>query len=197
MAEDNYNILGVSRAASQEEIQKAYRKLARKYHPDMNPDDQHAKKKFQQVQAACDVLGDPQKPHGCLSGESVVPRVRVFPRQTAHHRQVILQVVPYIVISDERKAISVHINTVTIIYYVTAAHVPGRVVVGRKPLAAFGAAHFAGMIPGIEQPRIERVTSLVNLHSAAGASAPVIQMIYKDIPGNIRAQKRTVYFIQF
>jgi len=61
MAEDYYKILGVSRDASQEEIQKAYRKLARKYHPDMNPDDQTAKKKFQQVQAAFDVLSDPQK----------------------------------------------------------------------------------------------------------------------------------------
>ena len=61
MAEDYYKILGVSRDASQEEIQRAYRKLARKYHPDMNPDDQSAKKKFQQVQAAFDVLSDPQK----------------------------------------------------------------------------------------------------------------------------------------
>ena len=61
MAEDYYKILGVSRDASQEEIEKAYRKLARKYHPDMNPDDQTAKKKFQQVQAAFDMLSDPQK----------------------------------------------------------------------------------------------------------------------------------------
>jgi DnaJ-class molecular chaperone len=61
MAEDYYKTLGVSRDASQEEIQKAYRTLARKYHPDMNPDDQNAKKKFQQVQAAFDVLSDPQK----------------------------------------------------------------------------------------------------------------------------------------
>jgi len=61
MAEDYYKTLGVSRDASQEEIEKAYRKLARKYHPDMNPDDQTAKKKFQQIQAAFDMLSDPQK----------------------------------------------------------------------------------------------------------------------------------------
>lgn len=61
MAEDYYKTLGVSRNASQAEIQKAYRDLARKYHPDMNPDDKDAKKKFQRIQAAFDVLNDPQK----------------------------------------------------------------------------------------------------------------------------------------
>jgi DnaJ-class molecular chaperone len=61
MAKDYYQTLGVSRGASQEEIEKAYRKLARQYHPDMNPDDQAAKKKFQEVQSAFDVLSDSQK----------------------------------------------------------------------------------------------------------------------------------------
>lgn len=61
MAQDYYKTLGVSRNASQEEIEKAYRKLARQYHPDMNPDDKTAQKKFQEVQAAFDVLSDPQK----------------------------------------------------------------------------------------------------------------------------------------
>lgn len=61
MAEDYYKALGVSRTASPEEIQKAYRKLARKYHPDMNPDDTAAKKKFQDVQKAYDTLNDPEK----------------------------------------------------------------------------------------------------------------------------------------
>ena len=61
MAQDYYATLGVSRSASPEEIQKAYRSLARKYHPDMNPDDATAKKKFQEVQAAFDVLSDAEK----------------------------------------------------------------------------------------------------------------------------------------
>lgn len=61
MAEDYYKTLGVPRNASQAEIQKAYRELARKYHPDLHPDDKDAKRKFQQVQAAFDVLNDPEK----------------------------------------------------------------------------------------------------------------------------------------
>jgi DnaJ-class molecular chaperone len=61
MAEDYYNILGVPKNASQADIQKAYRDLARKYHPDMNPNDKTAKKKFQKVQAAFDVLNNPEK----------------------------------------------------------------------------------------------------------------------------------------
>ena len=61
MAEDYYSVLGVPKNASQADIQKAYRELARKYHPDMNPDDKTAKKKFQKVQAAFDVLNNPEK----------------------------------------------------------------------------------------------------------------------------------------
>src|SRR3954468_3593251 len=61
MATDHYATLGVTKTSSPEEIQKAYRKLARKYHPDMNPDDATAKKKFQEVQSAFEVLSDPDK----------------------------------------------------------------------------------------------------------------------------------------
>jgi curved DNA-binding protein len=61
MAEDYYSILGVSRTASPEEIQKAYRTVARKYHPDLNPDDKKAKEKFQNVQKAFETLNDEKK----------------------------------------------------------------------------------------------------------------------------------------
>jgi DnaJ-class molecular chaperone len=61
MAEDYYKTLGVARDASATDIQKAYRKLARKYHPDMNPDDKTAKTKFQEVQKAFEVLNDTSK----------------------------------------------------------------------------------------------------------------------------------------
>lgn len=61
MSQDYYELLGVGRTASTDEIQKAYRKLARKYHPDMNPDDATAKQKFQEVQQAYDTLSDDKK----------------------------------------------------------------------------------------------------------------------------------------
>ena len=61
MEEDYYKVLGVKRDASQKEIQRAYRELARKLHPDMNPGDAKAKEKFQRVQQAYDVLNDPEK----------------------------------------------------------------------------------------------------------------------------------------
>ena len=58
---DLYDILGVSRTASAEEIKKAYRKLAKKYHPDVNPGNSAAEEKFKEVTAAAEVLGDPKK----------------------------------------------------------------------------------------------------------------------------------------
>jgi curved DNA-binding protein len=61
MAEDYYKTLGVRRDASQADIERAYRELARKSHPDLNPDDKAAKAKFQQVQEAFDVLGNTEK----------------------------------------------------------------------------------------------------------------------------------------
>jgi DnaJ-class molecular chaperone len=61
MEEDYYHTLGISRDASKSDIEAAYRKMAQKYHPDMNPDDKTAKEKFQQVQRAYDVLKDPNK----------------------------------------------------------------------------------------------------------------------------------------
>lgn len=58
---DYYSILGVSKTASADDIKKSYRKLARKYHPDINPNDEEAKKKFQQINEANEVLSDPEK----------------------------------------------------------------------------------------------------------------------------------------
>jgi DnaJ-class molecular chaperone len=61
MSQDFYKLLEVAADASPEEIQKAYRRLARKYHPDLNPDDKSAQQKFKDIQNAYDVLNDPEK----------------------------------------------------------------------------------------------------------------------------------------
>src|SRR5215211_6357953 len=58
---DPYAVLGVDRKASAEEIKKAYRKLARQYHPDRNPDDPSAEERFKEIQSAYDIVGDPDK----------------------------------------------------------------------------------------------------------------------------------------
>nr|AMP50741.1 DnaJ C terminal domain protein [uncultured bacterium]AMP50773.1 DnaJ C terminal domain protein [uncultured bacterium] len=58
---DYYSILGIPKTASADDIKKAYRKLARKYHPDINPDNEEAKKKFQQINEANEVLSDAEK----------------------------------------------------------------------------------------------------------------------------------------
>lgn len=58
---DYYSVLGLKKDASADDIKKAYRKLARKYHPDLNPDDKESHQKFQQINEANEVLSDPEK----------------------------------------------------------------------------------------------------------------------------------------
>ena len=69
MSEDPYATLGVAKTASADEIRKAYRKLAKKLHPDLNPGDKGAEEKFKRVTAAYDLLGDPDKRKRFDAGE--------------------------------------------------------------------------------------------------------------------------------
>src|SRR5579872_3229250 len=58
---DYYKVLGVAEDATDRDVQRAYRKLAKQYHPDSNPDDKSAEEKFKEVNAANDVLSAPEK----------------------------------------------------------------------------------------------------------------------------------------
>ena len=64
---DYYEVLGVSKGASESEIKKAYRKMALKYHPDKNPDDKAAEEKFKQAAEAYEVLSSPEKNNDTIS----------------------------------------------------------------------------------------------------------------------------------
>ena len=69
--QDYYETLGVSRDAKEDEIRKTYRKLARKYHPDLNPGDKSAEERFKKVQEAYDVLSDPRSARFTISTASI------------------------------------------------------------------------------------------------------------------------------
>jgi len=93
VAEDPYELLGVKREATQDEIRRAYRRLARKHHPDLNPGDSKAEEQFKAIAAAHDLLGDAEKRARFDRGEIDAsgaerprpqPRYRDFAEDAAH-----------------------------------------------------------------------------------------------------------------
>ena len=73
MIEDPYKVLGVSRDASDDEIKRAYRRLAKQYHPDLNPGDPVAARKMQEINAAYEQIKDPQKAYQSAGSQSYDP----------------------------------------------------------------------------------------------------------------------------
>jgi len=75
---DYYKILGIDKNATQEEIKKAYRKLAKKYHPDSNPGDKKAEEKFKEINEAYEVLGDEEREKNTINSGTCTSRTNEF-----------------------------------------------------------------------------------------------------------------------
>ncbi len=91
MAKNPYEVLGVASSASDEEIQKAFRRQAKKSHPDLHPGDKKAEDRFKELNAAYDIVGDASKRARFDRGElDAHPSAHVVPwpqRDAAHHTQ--------------------------------------------------------------------------------------------------------------
>jgi DnaJ-class molecular chaperone len=84
---DPYDVLGVARTATPEEIRKAYRQLAKKLHPDLNPGDKRAEEQFKEVSAANDILSDPDKRKRYDAGEIDASGAEKAPPQGRYYRE--------------------------------------------------------------------------------------------------------------
>ena len=86
---DYYKILGVPQTATEADIKKAYRKLARKYHPDLNPNDKTAEKKFKEINDANEVLSHPEnrKKYDHFTFDAFYLRISIIYAHTHKHRQ--------------------------------------------------------------------------------------------------------------
>ena len=84
---DPYEVLGVAKSATPEEIRKAYRQLAKKFHPDLNPGDKNAEERFKDVSAANDMLSDPEKRRRFDAGEIDASGAEKAPPNARYYRE--------------------------------------------------------------------------------------------------------------
>ena len=103
MSKNLYDVLGVAKTASEAEIKSAYRKLARKYHPDLNKDDKSAADKFKEVSNAYDIIGNAEKRKKYDNNELKIISLRTFYNKYTLEYNNMIKKVPYNIISKFKK----------------------------------------------------------------------------------------------
>ena len=103
MSKNLYDVLGVAKTASEAEIKSAYRKLARKYHPDLNKDDKSAADKFKEVSNAYDIIGNAEKRKKYDNNELKIISLRTFYNKYTLQYNNLIKKFPYNIISKFKK----------------------------------------------------------------------------------------------
>lgn len=113
---DYYKILELDKTATQADIKKAYRKLARKLHPDLNPNDQSAQEKFQRVNEANEVLSDPEKRKSMTNMVKIgnMPKLLKKPKKTSAV-PILIQIELTPIIAGSKKIFQISLNPCSVV----------------------------------------------------------------------------------